>query len=388
LGVPQFDVNLTDRAVVADPYPVYEQIRDIGPVVRNEMMGVWMVVGFDATMEVFTDTRQRFGQMNNAELTPWFEGPNMIMVDGAEHTRLRRCLSPMFTRQATAAWEQRVGEVVDELLAPLVEKGSFDIVSDFTMIPTIIVAEMMGVPKDRYEDWRRWSHTIVSGLSYGHEDPEVGALIRRVGDEANAYLAEEIERHRRELPDDLVTAMLQMSEMSREEISSTALLLVLAGYDTTAKLLSNSLVVLDQFRDARAEIIADFSLLPAAIEEILRWAGTTHLNPRAVLEDTSLGGVELAAGDSVYLLHSAANRDPERWDDPLRFDIHREPKAHVGFGFGAHLCLGAPLARLEAKAALERLLTLAPDYEVRDIDYGAGILVRGPEHGWVDVVPV
>jgi cytochrome P450 len=387
VGVPQFDVNLVDRDLVADPYPVYEQIRAAGPVVRNEIMRAWMVVGFDAAMEVLTDTGQRFCQMNNAELTPWFEGPNMIMVDGDEHTRLRRCLAPRFTRQATATWEQRVGEVVDELLAPLVEKGSFDIISDFTMIPTIIVAEMMGVPKDRYEDWRRWSHTIVSNLSYGHEDPEVGAMLRGVGDEANSYLADEIERHRRELPDDLVTAMVQMSEMSREEIASTALLLVLAGYDTTAKLLSNSLVVLDQHRDARAEIIADMSLLPGAIEEILRWAGVTHLNPREVLHDISLGGVELAAGDSLYILHSAANRDPGRWDDPLRFDIHREPKAHLGFGFGAHLCLGAPLARLEAKAALERLLTLAPDYAVRDVDYGAAILVRGPEHGWVDVNP-
>ena len=382
----QYDVNLFDPAVVADPYPAYEEIRSTGRVVRNEALGVWMVPGYDDAMEVLTDNGDRFGEMNTLDHTPWFEGSNMIAVDGAEHTRLRRCLSPYFTRQAVNRWTRRVEEVVDELLVPLVrDNTTFDIVSDFTMIPTIIVAEMLGVPEQHYADFRRWSHTLVANLSYGHEDEATGKLIRGIGSEANDYLSEEIERHRQERPDDLITAMIEMAEMSEAEIRSTALLLVLAGYDTTAKLLANSLVVLADHPTERAAIARDIDLLPAAIEEILRWAGVTHINPRQVAQDTVLGGTSLEAGETVYILHAAANRDPSRWPDPLVFDPNREVKAHLGFGFGSHLCLGAPLARLEAKVALGRLLTLAPDYQLRDVDYGTGALVRGPEHGFVDV---
>jgi cytochrome P450 len=382
------NVNLFDPAFVANPYPTYEDIRKLGRVVWNDAIHAWMIPGYDDSLEVLTDSGDRFAEMNNSELTPWFEGANMIAADGAEHTRLRKCLTPFFTRQSIARWERRVGEIVDELLAPQIAKGSFDIISDFTMIPTIIVAEMMGVPTERYADWQRWSHTIVANLAYGNEDAGAAELIRNVGAEANAYLAEEIERHRKEQPDDLITAMLRMPEMSEVEIRSTALLLVLAGYDTTAKLLGNSLVVLNQHPAQRAALADDLSYLPGAIEEIVRWAGITHLNPRVVVQDTTLGDTDLSAGDTIFLLHSAANRDPDRWNDPLTFDIHRTPKSHIGFGFGAHLCLGAPLARLEAKVALERLLTLAPEYEVRDVEYGIGALVRGPEKGWVDVASV
>ena len=383
MAVPQYNVNFVDASVVADPYPMYEEIRNTGRVVRNDLMGLWMVPGFDDCMEALTNP-DRFAVMVSTEVTPWFPGTNMLMVDGAEHVRLRRCLQPMFTRQSTAAWERRVYEAVDEILAPAVEKRSFDIIKDFTMIPTVVVAEMMGIPRDRYEDFQHWSHTIVSNVSYGHEDPDVLRRLLDAGDQANGYLSEEIERHRQEEPDDLITAMLR-SNMSGAEISSTALLLVLAGYDTTGKLLSNALVVLEQHADQREAIVNDLDLVPAAIEEVLRWAGVSHVDPRVVREDTELAGVKMSAGDPVYLLLACAGRDGGRWEDPLRFDIHREQKANLGFGFGSHLCLGMPLARLEAKAALERLLTLAPDYAVRDVGYGSGLNVRGPEIGYVEV---
>jgi cytochrome P450 len=245
---------------------------------------------------------------------------------------------------------------------------------------------MMGIPDDHYDDFQRWSSTIVSNLSYGHEDPDRARLMRDTGREANEYLFTEIERHRRDRPDDLITAMLDMPDMDDAEIRSTALLLVLAGYDTTAKLMADSLVALDQHPATRAALVEDSGLIPAAIEEVLRWMGVSHLNPRRVLQDTVFRGVQLSAGDTVYVLQGAAGRDPVRWPDPHRFDIGREQKSHLGFGFGPHLCIGAPLARLETKIALERLLSLAPEYQLREIDYGIGFIVRGPERGFVDVV--
>jgi cytochrome P450 len=389
MDAPRFDVNLFDPAVIADPFPVYEQIRATGRVVWNDAIGVWMVPGFDDCSEVLVDSGDRFGELNSdPELVFWFPAPNMIQVDGREHTRLRGCLAPLFTRQATARWERRVGEVVDELLTPLVEgREDFDLIADFTMIPTVIVAEMLGVPKDRHEDFRRWSHDIVSNLAFGNESTEARAALKRAGDETNAYLVQEIERHRREHPDDLLTAMLQMSDaMNDDEIRSAAILLLLAGYDTTAKLMSNCLVVLEQHPDQRRLVAQDPSLVPAAVEEVLRWAGVAQMTPRRVQRDTVLAEVPLSAGDRLYTLHGAANRDPARWPDPQGFDVRREQKAHHGFGFGPHLCLGAPLARLETKVAVERLLRLAPEYRLRGVEMGASMFARGPDRGYLDVM--
>jgi cytochrome P450 len=386
-AVARLDVNLFDSSVVADPFPVYERIRDAGRVVWNDSLKCWMVPGFDDCTVVLTDAGGRFSPMNgDPELISWFDAPNMMMVDGAEHVRLRRGLVPLFTRQAVGRWEQRVGEVVDELLAPLIEgSDDFDLIADFTMIPTVIVAEMLGVPPERHQDFRRWSHQIVSNLSFGNENPGSRAAMRQAGDEVNAYLEEEIERRRRAPQNDLLGEMLKMSDLTGGEVRSAAVLLLLAGYDTTAKLMANCLVVLADHPDQRQLVVEDLSRVPAAIEEVLRWAGVSQMTPRRAVVDTVLAGTGVHAGDPVYVLHGAANRDPARWPDPPRFDVDREQKSHHGFGFGPHLCLGAPLARLETKVALERLLTMAPEYRLRGVEQGKSMFARGPDRGVVDV---
>jgi cytochrome P450 len=352
--------------------------------VWNSDLAAWMLTGFDDCTEVLTDGGGRFAMMNDdPELIFWFDGATMMMmVDGAEHLRLRRCLVPLFTRQAITKWEQRVGEVVDELLTPLAQgRDELDIIAEFTMIPTVIVAEMLGVPRDRYEDCRRWAHQITSRLAYGHEDSETRAAMRQAGDEVNAYLREEIVRRRREPQDDLITAMLKMAEMSVSEIRAAAVLLLLAGFDTTAKLMANSLVALEQHPAQRRLVAENPTLVPATIEEVFRWMGVSHMTVRRVERDTALADTELSPGGVVAVMFGAANRDPNRWEDAQDFKIERESKSHLGLGFGPHLCLGAQLARLETKVALERLLKIAPEYSLRDTDYGSGFLVRGLEQG-------
>ena len=381
----RLDVNLYAPEVVADPYPVYEEIRAAGRVVWNGTLDCWMIPGFDDCTAVLTDDGRYFSPMNgDPELITWFDAPNMMMVVGPEHVRLRKCLAPLFTRQSVARWERRVGEVVDELLTPLAQGETFDLIADFTMIPTVIVAEMLGVPEQHHQDFRRWSHQIVSNLSFGHEDPGSRETMRRAGDEVNAFLSEEIERRRREPRTDLISAMLEMSEMTAGEIRSASVLLLLAGYDTTAKLMANCLVVLQQHPDQRRILAGEPAGVPAAIEEVLRWAGVSQMTPRRVTDGTTLGDTELPAGDAVYVMHGAANRDPARWPEPDRFDVRREAKAHHGFGFGPHLCLGASLARWETKVALEHLLAAAPEYELREVEYGTSMFARGPDRGLVD----
>jgi cytochrome P450 len=393
MSAPCSDVDLFGASFLEDPFPLYEQIRDAGRVVWNDVSHVWLVPGFEDSMAVLTDRGENFiVPSGDPKVIFWFDALNMIMVDGAEHTRLRAGLAPLFSRTAVARWEGRVGEVVDDLLQPLlVRPEGFELIADLSWIPTVIVAEMLGIPRDRHRDFRRWSHVITSKLSFGHESPEDLEMMRLAAREVNAYMREEVARHRKDAPDDLITAMLRFPPSNRltdEEIVSTAIELLIAGYDTTAKVMSNCLVALERHPAQRAEVAEDLTLLPAAIEEVMRWWGLLQMNPRFVVRDTVLAGTALSAGDVLYVLQAAANRDPSRWREPLRFDILRPQKAHMGFGYGPHLCIGAWLARLETKVVVERLLELAPEYRIRDIDWGKAAVVRGPERGVVEAGPV
>jgi cytochrome P450 len=343
-----------------------------------------MLTSFGDCTDVLRDRGGTFAEMT-ADAAFWFDAPNMLSVDGAEHHRLRDCLKDLFTKAAIAKWERRVVEVVDELLHPLLEgHDSFDI-ADFTKLPTVIVSEMLGVPEERHEDFRRWSHTIATGLAYGHERPETVQAMKQVAAEVSEYLTEEIDRHRRGEFDDVLSRLLALSEMTDAEMRSTALVLLLAGYDTTAKLLASALVTFEQHPDQRAALAANLSLMPSAIEEVLRWAGVAHIDPRVVVRETELAGTTLARGDVVYAIIAAANRDPDRWPDPHRFDVHRQSKSHLAFGYGPHLCIGLWLARLEAKVALQRLLETAPEYRLHGVRYAPSFIVRGPEQGFLDV---
>ncbi len=386
----RFDVNLFDGSIVNDPYPWYEQIRAAGRIVWNDTSQAWMVPGFDDCNSILSDM-ELFREVSGETIAmEYFRAPNMIVSDLDEHHRLRSPLVPMFTRSASAKWEPRVRAIVDELLIPLVQGAeSFDIIGDFTMIPTVIVAEMLGVPKERYDDFRHWSHSLSSNLAFGNETEEQERIIRRSASDLCDYIHEEIERHRRMPLDDVISALLRSAEegakITEDEIVSTCFILLGAAYDTTAKLLSNSLVALEQHPDQRSLLAERPELIPGAIEEIMRWSGVVQLGPRRVSRSTMFAGTELSEGDLVFSVMGAANRDPSRWPHADRFDVQRDSKSHLGFGWGAHLCLGAPLARLEARVALERLLALAPDFSLRDIVYGVSLFLRGPEHGYLDI---
>lgn len=386
MRAPRLDVDFSDPAIIADPFPMFEQIRAAGRVVWNGALGGWMVPGYDDCVEVFSDARgERFAAVG-AEVFFWFEAPTMITIDGAEHRRLRQPLATYFTPAELARrWEPRVREVVDELLTPLRERRQSFELADFTRIPVVIVAEMFGVPPEHHEDFRRWSNAVVGNIAFGHERPDARREMEQAVAELKLYLAEEIERHRKQPRDDLLNVMLGIPGWTDAEIRSTAILLLLAGYDTTAKLMSNALLALERHPEQRRLLVGDPSLIPDAIEEVLRWVGATQGIARQVVRDTSLGGTQLAAGDIVYTLLIAANRDPSRWSEPQRFDVRRPLRSHLAFGIGPHICLGAPLARLETKVALEALLRIAPGYHLRDVDYGGAFFARGPERGRIEV---
>jgi cytochrome P450 len=389
MAVPQVDVDFSDPALVADPFPFYEEVRAAGRVVWNGTVGAWMVPGFDDNMEVLNDRGKRFVTVGSRypEVTFWFEAPNMIIADGAEHKRLREGVARYFTPTSIRRnFEARVREVVREMLAPLVEgRDSIDLVEDFTKIPVIVVAEMLGVPEEHYEDFRRWSNIVIANLRFGHETEEERRVMDVAIAEASAYIDMEIERHRRDQPDDVLTMMVNMPNWSEAEIRSSSINFLLAGYDTTARLMGSALVALEQHPDERRLLVESPELIPNAVEEILRWVGSSQAIVRLVAQDTVLADTELTEGQVLYMLLLAANQDPSRWEDPRRFDVRRPYQINLGFGGGPHICIGAHLARLEVQIALEELLRLAPEYRLRDIDYGDAFFARGPEVGTIDI---
>ncbi len=387
---PRVDVDWTDPSVISDPYPVYEEIRAAGRVVWNGVMNGWMVTGYDDCVEVLrgrSTSRNRFGQVGARypELTFWFEAPNMIIADGAEHIRLRQPVAEYFTPTYVAGWETRIREVVDQLMEPLAQGREFDLISDFTRIPIVIVAEMMGVPEERHDDFLRWSNAVTGNVAYGREQPEIRRRMDDALAELNAYLDEEIERHRRDDIDDVLGVMVNRSGWTEPEIRSSAINLLLAGYDTTAKLMAVSVEVLEQHPDQRRLLSSEPALIPNAIEEILRWVGVAQASPKVIKRDTVLASTQLRKDEMIYTMLAAANRDPARWSDPDVFDVQRPYQQNLGLSTGPHVCIGAALARLETKVALEGLLRLAPEYHLRDADYGSSFFVRGPERGVIEV---
>jgi cytochrome P450 len=387
MTVPTVDIDFMDPAVIRDPLPVFEEIRATGRVVWNRAAQGWMVPGYDDCKEVLSDPQaQRFGAVRpDPELLFWFDAPNMVIVDPPEHQRLRRPVAPHFTPAELArTWEPRVREIIEDIVERHVAAGRFAI-DDFTKIPIVIVAKMLGIPEERHEDFRRWSELISGNISFGLEQADTRDTMIAATDEAKAYLRDEIARHRREQPDDLLTVLVNIPTWSEEEIISTAFLFLTGGYETTARLMAECLVVLEQHPDQRRLLVEEPALIPNAIEEINRWSGVSQAMVRAVVKDTELAGTPMKQGDTVWSLLRAANRDPSRWPDADRFDIRRPHRSNLGFGIGLHVCIGAPLARLEIRLALEALLRRAPEYRLRDVEYANAFIIRGPDKGVIDV---
>jgi cytochrome P450 len=367
--IPRVDVDWTDAAVISDPFPLYEEIRAAGRVVWNGVINGWMVPGYDDCVEVLrgrSAREDRFGQVGARypELTFWFEAPNMIIADRTEHRRLRQPLAEYFTPTYIAGWEPRIREVVDKLLEPLARGREFDLISDFTRIPIVIVAEMMGVPEERHDDFLRWSNTVTGNIGFGRENVETRRRMDQALVELNAYLDEEIERHRREDLDDVMNVMVNRSGWSEPEIRSSVANLLLAGYDTTAKLMAVSVEVLEQHPDQRRLLASGPALIPNAIEEVLRLESPSPVQARYVQHDVEVRGTIVAEGSTMLLLNGSANRDERRFTDPDQFDVHRDQGPHLSFGFGLHFCLGAALARLEGRVALEEILRRWSAWEI------------------------
>jgi hypothetical protein len=392
-AIPMTNQQLTyspfDPEVMADPYPVYRELRDHAPAYWSSQASCWVLSRYDdvsaalADPATYSSASGIFPTPPGVDMTDLFL-PMLIMSDPTRHTQLRHLVSKAFTPRRIAGLETHIQTLVDDLLDKTPETGAWDFVSGFAgPLPAIVIADMLGVPREDRQQFRTWSTTLIqSNPVRGEFGPGLDAAAA-LYEYFSAFLAE-----RRAHPrDDLMTALVQAEvdgeHLSEEELLGFCLLLLVAGHETTTNLLSNSAAILAAHPESRRQLADNPDLVPAAVEELLRYDSPVQGLARTVTRPVDLHGQRMKAGDTVLLLFGSANRDDHAFPDADHFDINRHPERQVAFGRGIHFCLGASLARLEARIALQALLARHRDWNV-DLD-SAVRLRSGPIRGYVSL---
>lgn len=355
-----------------DPYPILDRIREAGPIQRAHMPGIgefWIVTGYDEVLALLTDDRLRAEhQSDESTPAPAADTDNpvahtLLAVDPPDHTRLRRLVTRAFRVRRIAALRPRIQQLTGELLDTITPAGEGDLVADLAVPLTIgMICELLGVPAVNRADFRRWS---VAGV-LPPAPPEILRLAEEAQKKLTGYFRDLIEQKRADPQDDLLSDLACAGSgdnaLSDTELIGMAILLVIAGHDTTVNLVGTGLMTLLRRPDQLATLRADPSLLPAAVEELVRFCGPIGLGlARFAAGDIEFSGVRIRRGELVMASLAAANRDPARFDRPAVLNVARNELAHLGFGYGIHFCLGAALARLEATVAIGTVLQRIPD---------------------------
>lgn len=377
--------NIFDPAVRANPYGVYASLREEGAVFQNPMLGMWMANGYDDVQQVLRDYAHLSSEwIGLGELGEVLKAPTMLFSDPPTHERLRQVVAPMFTTRAVSAMSERITVVTSELLDGLRLGEPFDIVGELAYpLPVIVIAEMLGVPPGDRDRFKEWSDAVI-GFN-GMADPESTARNRLEVEALVYYLQEQIAYRTKHPGDDLISRLIAANEsgtVSEAELLAACVLLLVAGNETTTNLLANMVLAFTRFPAQYRLVRENPSLIPNAVEEALRFDPPVQAVPRLAVKEVTIHGVVIPEGHMVFAMNAGANRDPSVFENPNVFDIARENASkHLSFGFGIHSCIGASLARIEARIMLELLVERVESFSLaapdEDLQYGPNFFLRG-----------
>jgi cytochrome P450 len=360
----------------ADPFQTYRRLRDHAPVYHSSTYNFWALSRYADVAPAMKD-HETYSSTKGVTLDHFIDPDAMIprdviiMMDPPQHTRMRSLVNKVFTPRAIAKLEPMIRDIV-EGIAGQIDTSSFDLVEDFAaLFPVEVITTMLGVPPDGRQQIRHWLDTLLQREPGNVSTTPAG---REAGVTMWSYYYELVQEKRRHPQDDMITSLTRVeveredgktTQLSDMEVASFASLLGGAGAETVTKLVASAAVVFAQNRDQWRALIEDRSLIPAAFEELLRYEGPSQYDIRWSNIDVEVHGQVIPKDSPVMLINGSATRDERAFEDPDRFDITRKPSGHnLGFGYGIHSCLGAALARLEGRIAIDTLLDLIPDYEV------------------------
>ena len=381
-GAP-LEFNPLDPAFIADPYPFYRRLRETAPVFKTPQ-GLWLVTRYDDVTFALRDKRfgkdfvgnleRRYGNLARMEEPAVASlGRTMLVLDPPDHTRLRALVTKAFTARRVADMWPRIKALVDAQLDRVIDKGEMDVMRDLAhRLPVIVICDMLGIPEDHRAPFLAGSNVngrILEPVPMSREELDQA---NRNTQMAGAYFDQLCELRRREPRDDLTTELVRAEEagdkLTAEELRANIGLLFGAGHETTTNLIGNGLLALHRHRDQWERLKADPSLIPNAVEELLRYDSSVQITGRVTNAEVEIGGVTLGATENVIALLGAANHDPAQYQDPDRLDVGRANVRPLSFGGGIHYCLGAQLARLEAELVFAALVERLPNIELPEKD--------------------
>jgi cytochrome P450 len=384
-----------DRRLYEDPYPLYRRLREKDPVHRSRLDDLWILTRYDEINAVLRDPRfsaddrtvkgyeaNRRKMIAAGLIEDREEVPSMLRMDPPDHTRLRSLVSKAFTPRAVESLRPRVEGLVREMLDEAESRGEMDIVTDLGVpLPIIVIAEMLGIPAEDREHFKRWSDGVARGLNANTmEQVRVAGAASK---ELEEYLRPIAEERRANPREDLLSSLLAAEEegdkLSMDEVFATVILLLVAGNETTTNLIGNGMLALLEHPSELNRLRDQPDLIESAIEELLRWDSPVQATSRNAKEDLEFAGRKINKGAQLILHLGAANRDPAHFPEPNRLDIGRQENRHLSFSHGMHYCLGAPLARLESQVAIGQMVARFPNMRRKpvDLEWADNIILHG-----------
>jgi pimeloyl-[acyl-carrier protein] synthase len=370
--------HLLEPEVLANPYPLYHELRSTAPVHWDPYLHAWVVTRYAEVVEVFqhflaarTPSPEHLAAMGMAELSPIAQVMvrQMLFLDPPDHTRVRTLAARAFTPRRVEVLRGHIREITNQLLDAVEAKGRMEVIGDLgAPLPAIVTTEMLGVPSRDWKKLRRWSTDFAEMLGNFQHNPGRAARVLQSLEEMTAYFQDAVRQQAEEPSEGLVNALAHAEvngdRFSEEEVVANLIVTMVGGLETTTNLIGNGLLSLLRHPEQLERLRGDPELIPSAVEELLRYESPSQHTARLAPEDVELGGRQIRRRQAVIAVMGAANRDPERFPEPDRLDLGRQDNRHLAFGWAGHFCFGAPLARIEGQIAFGALLSRFPELQL------------------------